>query len=223
MALGQGQQYVCGRRTFVLITWLLYMQICLSYQGRLVKGINWEKNCSRHDITEIFLMLALSTNQSISNVEVCFVDVRHRNPPENLKRPATNQLQTYSYKVFKCSQTWGAMVEHNLSSKNTGCILVRCKSTHPLRLLHRNNVRFVLTSSCLYECSCLTYVICVCLRIVVTNTYCVVFLLCFSSSCVQYRGGSAIEKNMIFWRKIVIFHTKYPKNVRPSLRSAQFF
>ena len=28
---------------------------------------------------------------------------------------------------------------------------------------------------------------------------------------------------MIFWRKIVIFHTKYPKNVRASLRSAQFF
>jgi hypothetical protein len=32
-----------------------------------------------------------------------------------------------------------------------------------------------------------------------------------------------IGKNMIFWRKIVIFHTKYPKNVRVSLRSAQFF
>ena len=29
---------------------------------------------------------------------------------------------------------------------------------------------------------------------------------------------SAIGKNMIFWRKIVIFHTKYPKNVRASLR-----
>ena len=28
---------------------------------------------------------------------------------------------------------------------------------------------------------------------------------------------------MIFWRKIVIFHTKYPKNFRASLRSAQFF
>jgi hypothetical protein len=26
---------------------------------------------------------------------------------------------------------------------------------------------------------------------------------------------------MIFWRKIVIFHTKDPKNVRASLRSAQ--
>jgi hypothetical protein len=29
--------------------------------------------------------------------------------------------------------------------------------------------------------------------------------------------------NMIFWRKIVIYHTKYPNNFRASLRSAQFF
>jgi hypothetical protein len=28
--------------------------------------------------------------------------------------------------------------------------------------------------------------ICVCLRIVVSNTYCVLFLFCFSSSCVPY-------------------------------------
>jgi hypothetical protein len=28
-----------------------------------------------------------------------------------------------------------------------------------------------------------------------------------------------LEKNMIFWRKIVIFHTKYPKNFRASLRN----
>jgi hypothetical protein len=28
---------------------------------------------------------------------------------------------------------------------------------------------------------------------------------------------------MIFLRKMVIFHTKYPKNFRASLRSAQFF
>jgi hypothetical protein len=27
-----------------------------------------------------------------------------------------------------------------------------------------------------------------------------------------------IGKNKIFWRKIVIFHTKYPKNFRASLR-----
>jgi hypothetical protein len=32
-----------------------------------------------------------------------------------------------------------------------------------------------------------------------------------------------IGKNKKCWRKIVIFHTKYPKNVRASLRSAQFF
>jgi hypothetical protein len=32
-----------------------------------------------------------------------------------------------------------------------------------------------------------------------------------------------IGKNMIFWRKIVVFHTKYPNNFRASLRSAQFF
>ena len=28
-----------------------------------------------------------------------------------------------------------------------------------------------------------------------------------------------IGKNIIFWRKIVIFHTKYPKNVRTSLHN----
>jgi hypothetical protein len=32
-----------------------------------------------------------------------------------------------------------------------------------------------------------------------------------------------IGKNMIFWRKIVIIHTKYPKSFHASLRSAQFF
>jgi hypothetical protein len=32
-----------------------------------------------------------------------------------------------------------------------------------------------------------------------------------------------IGKNKIFWRKIVIFHTKYPKKICASLRSAQFF
>jgi hypothetical protein len=47
---------------------------------------------------------------------------------------------------------------------------------------------------------------------------------------IQGGGGGAhparapvkIGKNMIFWRKIVIFHMKYSKNFRASLRSAQF-
>jgi hypothetical protein len=33
------------------------------------------------------------------------------------------------------------------------------------------------------------------------------------------RAPLKLEKNMIFWRKIVIFHTKYPKIVRASLRN----
>jgi hypothetical protein len=40
---------------------------------------------------------------------------------------------------------------------------------------------------------------------------------------IQGGGGRKIGKNMIFWRKIVIFHTKYLKIFRASLRSAQFF
>jgi hypothetical protein len=47
-----------------------------------------------------------------------------------------------------------------------------------------------------------------------------------------YRGGGGgrtrgvppeIGKNMIFWRKIVIFHTKYPNNFRASLRNWQIY
>jgi hypothetical protein len=33
------------------------------------------------------------------------------------------------------------------------------------------------------------------------------------------RTPSKIGNNMIFWRKIVIFHTEYPKNFRTSLRN----
>ena len=60
--------------------------------------------------------------------------------------------------------------------------LLRCL----LQIPHKNDVWFVFTSSCLQVHSCLIYVICVCLCIVVSNTYCVVFLLCFSLSCVPY-------------------------------------
>ena len=42
----------------------------------------------------------------------------------------------------------------------------------------------------------------------------------------RIQGGGRppkIGEKMIFWRKIVIFHTKYPKIVLASLRSAEFF
>jgi hypothetical protein len=35
----------------------------------------------------------------------------------------------------------------------------------------------------------------------------------------EARAPPKIGKNMILWRKIVISHTKYPKNVRASLRN----
>ena len=55
----------------------------------------------------------------------------------------------------------------------------------PLRFPHKNDVRFVFTSSCLQESSCLIYV--VCLRIVVSYTYCVVFLfVCFFVLCILF-------------------------------------
>jgi hypothetical protein len=54
----------------------------------------------------------------------------------------------------------------------------------PLRFPHRNDVRFAFTSSCSYEGSWLIYVINVCLRLMVSNTYYVVFSLCLLSSCV---------------------------------------
>ena len=38
----------------------------------------------------------------------------------------------------------------------------------------------------LWETSCPVYVVCVCLRIAVSNVCCVVFLFCFSTSCVPY-------------------------------------
>jgi hypothetical protein len=58
--------------------------------------------------------------------------------------------------------------------------------------------------------------------------------VCFDSFAKwSSRGGSRegtpgarppkIGKNMIFGGKIVILHTKYPKNFRASLRSAIFF
>jgi hypothetical protein len=39
----------------------------------------------------------------------------------------------------------------------------------------------------------------------------------------RIQGAGPLKlKNMIFWRKIVIFHTKYPKYFRAFLRSVQF-
>jgi hypothetical protein len=49
-------------------------------------------------------------------------------------------------------------------------------------LLERTCLIYIKTSSCLLESPCLIYVICVWLRTEVSNTYCFVFLCCFSLS-----------------------------------------
>ena len=52
--------------------------------------------------------------------------------------------------------------------------------------------------------------------------YCSLLQLSTISGADPGEGGGAppkIGKNMIFWRKIVIIHTKYPQNVRASLRN----
>jgi hypothetical protein len=58
----------------------------------------------------------------------------------------------------------------------------------PLQFPHKNDIHFVVTSSCLQKDSCLIYAFCVSLRIAVSNAYCV--LLCFAClhlvSCVPY-------------------------------------
>ena len=45
----------------------------------------------------------------------------------------------------------------------------------------------------------------------------------FNNLTFLFTNSPKIGKNMIFWRKIMIFHTKYPKKFCTSLRSAQFF
>jgi hypothetical protein len=52
-----------------------------------------------------------------------------------------------------------------------------------IRFLHINDVRFVFASSCLYEGSCLIYVICVCLGILVSTT---LLYFCFVFLCLVY-------------------------------------
>jgi hypothetical protein len=68
----------------------------------------------------------------------------------------------------------------------------------------------VFTSGCLQVGSCLIYIICFCFRIVASNTYCVVFFVCFSSSCVPYvasfSGLSILIAPSVFSNVYLPFH-----------------
>ena len=106
------------------------------------------------------------------------------------------------------------------------------------------NFNFLCVCVCVCVCVCACVCVCVCVLFVFflrpmlpVSMDCPSliapfgFLRCFFHNSTRCRGGSRgrgsapgarppkIGKNMIFWRKIVIFHTKYPKNVRASLRN----
>ena len=85
------------------------------------------------------------------------------------------------------------------------------------RFPHKNDVRFDFTSSCLKEGARLIYVICVCLRIVVSNIYCVVFYFCFSSSCVSHVGCFSGLSILI---SPSVFSNDYSNKLRHSGRSS---
>ena len=57
----------------------------------------------------------------------------------------------------------------------------------------------------MFNGSYLIYVICVCLRIVVSNTYCGVFLLCLSSFCVPYVASLYGQSMLIVLRYSLTF------------------
>ena len=84
------------------------------------------------------------------------------------------QLNYFSYQPLQCTANymvtfWGfCCVIMSLSVLSSALCC-------PLPFPHKNDVRLVVTTSCLYECSCLYYVICACLRIEVSNAYCVLF------------------------------------------------
>ena len=92
------------------------------------------------------------------------------------------QLNYCSYQTLQCTANylitfWGfccVIISFYVPSSALCC---------PLQFPHTNDVRFVFTTSCLYECSCLYYVICACLRIEVSNAYCVLFFFVLCTLC----------------------------------------
>jgi hypothetical protein len=62
---------------------------------------------------------------------------------------------------------------------------------------------------CLYEDSCLSYISCLCMYIVLLNTYCVVFLLCLSSLCVSCTQCCQFLLFVHFWKKDIYVFSQW--------------
>jgi hypothetical protein len=90
------------------------------------------------------------------------------------------------------------------------CLLIKCcrnmQNLYVLRFPHKNNVRFVFTSCCLYEGSCLIYVSCVFLRIVLLCFCLIFFRLCcqfwlsLRVDCIfKWKGSSELKMWVLIW------------------------
>jgi hypothetical protein len=80
---------------------------------------------------------------------------------------------SYSQVRLKCWKLWVCSTKHVIVKLLSPIMCLYVLSSVlwcPLRCPHKHQVRFAFTSNCLQ-----VYVICVYLRIVVSNTYCVVF------------------------------------------------
>ena len=88
-----------------------------------------------------------------------------------------NYLECY-YDYLKAKSYW-----HTLTSTNWNILKTIVYNFTPCYI---HFVYFFFTFSCLYDGSCLISVICVCLRITVSNTYYVVSLFGLFSFCVSY-------------------------------------
>ena len=81
------------------------------------------------------------------------------------------------------------------------------QSLYVLRFPQKNNVRFVFTSCCLYEGSCLIYVSCVCLRIVLLCVCLIFFRLCCQFVWIVHFWFS-LQYSLTFIRLIGIVNDK---------------
>jgi len=89
---------------------------------------------------------------------------------------------------------------------------IKFSTGYPIfRFPHKNDVRLIRIYLQLFTGGLMSfYLICVCLHIVVSNTYCVVFLFCFSWSCVPY--VASFSRLSIFYHSFVFSTFIYGKN-----------
>jgi hypothetical protein len=113
-----------------------------------------------HNISEptcvMLLLLNVASKQQTSIPYICLCKDLGSNPRVT-EHEAHAMKKIYNYKTIICTYFYFKCISH----------------VDKLMVIREANL-------------CLIYVICVSLRIVVSNTYCVVFLFCFSSSCVLY-------------------------------------